>query len=111
VPGGVPGGVEVEAVIREGAEQMHAKRKIERALEARGVPVRRLNLVTDPARLRNPFPLRGDLRETSFSAPRGRRYSDGTDGAGVMRSGIAMDVVAGRTPGDAQPPVTDPGGV
>ena len=65
-----PGGVSIDAVIREGADPKAASRKISEALEARAVPVRELNLVRDPRQLRTPFPLRGDLRETSFSTPR-----------------------------------------
>jgi phenylacetate-CoA ligase len=65
----VPGGVAVDAIIREGADLRSASRKIEKALEARGVPLRKLNLLVDKSQLRNPFPLRGDLRETSFSMP------------------------------------------
>ncbi len=65
----VPGGVGIEAVIRLGADPKAAGRKVRIALEERGVPLRELHLLTDKSRLRNPFPLRGDLRETSFSTP------------------------------------------
>jgi phenylacetate-CoA ligase len=65
----VPGGVSVEAVIRQEAYHKVASRKVRRALEERGVPLRELQLLTGKAQLRNPFPLRGDLRETSFSTP------------------------------------------
>ncbi len=65
----VSGGVAIEAVIRKGADPKAACGKVKRALEERGVPLRELHLHTGKSRLRNPFPLRGDLRETSFSTP------------------------------------------
>jgi hypothetical protein len=33
------------------------------------VPLRELHLLADRSQLRNPVPLRGDLRELSFAAP------------------------------------------
>jgi phenylacetate-CoA ligase len=60
----VPGGVTVEVVAREDtAETRHV---IERALEAHGVPVRDLRLVTDRGRLGRMLPWRCDLREATF---------------------------------------------
>jgi phenylacetate-coenzyme A ligase PaaK-like adenylate-forming protein len=41
-------------------------RALETALLARGVPLRDLNLVANAVELRNPLPLRGDLREITF---------------------------------------------
>jgi phenylacetate-CoA ligase len=63
----VPGGVAVEVVAR--GDRAIAERKIALALEARGVPLRELHLREDKSRLSHPYPWRGDLRETSFSAP------------------------------------------
>jgi len=62
----VPGGVAVEVVTR--GDTPAARREIERRLEERGVPLRALALLDDPARLRQPLPLRCDLKEISFSA-------------------------------------------
>jgi hypothetical protein len=42
--------------------------KIADSLEAQGVPLVELHLVEDQDQLRNPLPLRGDLREGSFSS-------------------------------------------
>jgi phenylacetate-coenzyme A ligase PaaK-like adenylate-forming protein len=64
----VPGGVAVDALIRPGADEKAARRKVREALEERNVPLRVLHLVPDKNQLRDPYPLRGDLRETSFSA-------------------------------------------
>jgi hypothetical protein len=44
------------------------RQAVERSLDAWGVPVAELILVTDPALLRQPYPLRGDLREAPFVA-------------------------------------------
>jgi hypothetical protein len=38
------------------------------SLQAWGVPMAELTLVTDPTHLRQPYPLRGDLREAPFAA-------------------------------------------
>lgn len=46
-----------------------ARGRISEALEARGVPLRELRIVDDPAHLRRPMPLRGDLRESMFTPP------------------------------------------
>ena len=59
------GGVEVEVVARStGAD---CRRVIGEALEAKGVPVRRLVIVTDRSHLRHPNRLRCDLREHTFT--------------------------------------------
>ena len=58
------GGVAVEAVVR--AATPMARRRIETALEAQGVPLRELHLVEDRRELQQPLPLRCDLREDSF---------------------------------------------
>jgi len=63
----VPGGVAVEVVTR--AQSPQVRRIIGAALEAQGVPLRELHLLEDHSRLRNPYPLRGDLREHTFAAP------------------------------------------
>jgi phenylacetate-coenzyme A ligase PaaK-like adenylate-forming protein len=68
----VPGGVAVEALVRPGQGDLPAvRRAVGARLEAQGVPLRELCLVEDPARLRRPLPLRGDLRERSFAPPAG----------------------------------------
>jgi hypothetical protein len=63
----VPSGVSVEVVVRE--RSVVAEREIERSLLDHGVPLAGLRLVTDPAELRRPYPLRCDLRELGFAAP------------------------------------------
>jgi len=63
----VPGGVAVEVVMRD--QSPHGRHTIGTALEANGVPLRELHLLNHRSRLRNPYPLRGDLRETTFAAP------------------------------------------
>jgi phenylacetate-coenzyme A ligase PaaK-like adenylate-forming protein len=60
-------GVVIEAVVRD--EGWTSRAEIERGLAERGVPLRELRLVDDPAALRRPYPLRGDLRELSFAPP------------------------------------------
>jgi phenylacetate-CoA ligase len=62
----VPGGVAVEVVAR--GERTIATRKIASALEERGVPLCELHLREDKSQLIHPYPWRGDLRESSFSA-------------------------------------------
>ena len=57
-------GVAVEVVAREDGPDAH--RRIAAALERR-VPLRGLRVVTDPASLEDPLPLRADLREHSFA--------------------------------------------
>jgi acyl-CoA synthetase (AMP-forming)/AMP-acid ligase II len=61
----VPGGVAVEVVTRR--DDSTIRRKIELALEERGVPLRELHLRHDKSCLTHPYPWRGDLRETSFT--------------------------------------------
>jgi phenylacetate-coenzyme A ligase PaaK-like adenylate-forming protein len=61
----VPGGVAVEAMLRDTGQATH--REVANALEAHGVPLRTLHLVTDAGALQRPLPLRGDLREHTFS--------------------------------------------
>jgi phenylacetate-CoA ligase len=62
----VPGGVAVEVVVRdEGPEARHV---VTASLQAWGVPIKEVVLVTDPTQLRQPYPLRGDLREAAFAA-------------------------------------------
>ncbi len=63
----VLGGVAVEVVTRGDAPDV--RRTIATSLEKHGVPVRELQLVEDPCQLRHPMPLRGDLREHTFSLP------------------------------------------
>jgi phenylacetate-coenzyme A ligase PaaK-like adenylate-forming protein len=61
----VPGGVGVEVVTR--GDAVKVRHTLERRLEEQGVPVRELRLVEDRCSLQNPMPLRGDLREQTFS--------------------------------------------
>lgn len=60
----VPGGVAVEVVAP--LDTPRVRRRLEDELEARGVPLQALHLVPDRSHLRQPLPLRGDLRELSF---------------------------------------------
>lgn len=60
----VPGGVAVEVVTR--TVDVATRDRLTEALQARGVPVQQLSLVTDPVTLRDPYPLRCDLREGHF---------------------------------------------
>ncbi len=63
----VPGGVAVEVVTR--ADTSQVRRKIEGSLEERGVPLQELHLREDRSQLQHSIPLRGDLREHTFSLP------------------------------------------
>jgi phenylacetate-CoA ligase len=63
----VPGGVAIEVVTRSDTSQL--RRKIEGSLEERGVPIQELHLLEDCCQLQHPIPLRGDLREHTFSIP------------------------------------------
>ena len=65
----VAGSVGVEAVARGTGPGV--RRAIEARLEERGVPVRELRLVGHRSELRNPVPLRCDLKEVSFGTPPG----------------------------------------
>jgi phenylacetate-coenzyme A ligase PaaK-like adenylate-forming protein len=65
----VPGGIAVDVMVRQEADETVARRTIQKALEERGVPLRVLRLLTGKNELCDAFPLRGDLRETSFSTP------------------------------------------
>jgi hypothetical protein len=62
----VPGGVAVEVLAHDTPT---ARRAIEQSMQARGVPIEQLHLVEHQSQLRQPLPLRGDLRELSFSQP------------------------------------------
>jgi acyl-CoA synthetase (AMP-forming)/AMP-acid ligase II len=62
----VPGGVAVEVVAQD---RPTVRRAITQGLLARGVPVEELHLIEHQQQLRHPIPLRGDLRELSFSQP------------------------------------------
>jgi phenylacetate-CoA ligase len=62
----VPGGVAVEVVVRD--DDLESRRAITASLKAWGVPVQELILVSDPTQLRQPYPLRGDLREAPFAS-------------------------------------------
>jgi phenylacetate-coenzyme A ligase PaaK-like adenylate-forming protein len=63
----VPGGVAVEVVAC--ADTLSVRHRIEQRLIDWQVPVCELHIVTDQAQLRQPFPLRCDLREHSFRPP------------------------------------------
>ncbi len=60
----VPGGVAVEVVAASDAASV--RRHIAASLEDAGVALQALTVVTDPTALTHPYPLRCDLRETSF---------------------------------------------
>ncbi|HYI24444.1 MAG TPA: AMP-binding protein, partial [Thermomicrobiales bacterium] len=64
---GVPGGVAVDVVVRDDSPSM--RDRIAASLERAGVPLVELRVVTDRRALRNPFPLRCDLRELGFHLP------------------------------------------
>jgi phenylacetate-CoA ligase len=64
----VPHGVALEVVVRQ--ETPTVRRKLESSLEARGVPLQELRLVEHPSLLQRPFPLRCDLKESSFGPMR-----------------------------------------
>jgi acyl-CoA synthetase (AMP-forming)/AMP-acid ligase II len=70
-------GIEVEVVAR-GVGPV-ARRAIGQSLEAHGVPLRALRLLTHPDQLEHPLPLRCDLREATFglAARRGREATGG----------------------------------
>ena len=84
----VPGGVAVEVLAR--SDHHSVRRALWNRLTDRGVPVRDIRVVTDPARLCNPVPLRADLHETSFAdqspASRGRHDSQAFVGSDSLRS-------------------------
>lgn len=65
----VPGGVAVEVLVRNATADV--RRQIDDALQGRRIPVRELRLVEDRRDLRQPIPLRCDLRE-------GQIETDGT---------------------------------
>lgn len=65
----VPGGVAVEVLVRNATADV--RRRIDDALQGRRIPVRELRLVEDRRDLRQPIPLRCDLRE-------GQIETDGT---------------------------------
>lgn len=58
------GGVALDVVVRSVTDVM--RRRVETSLEEHGVPVAAVRLVTESGKLRHPFPLRCDLRETGF---------------------------------------------
>ncbi|NJN84805.1 MAG: AMP-binding protein [Caldilineaceae bacterium] len=60
----VAGGVAVEVVARD--TEPATRRQIENALEEQGVPLRELHVYSDRSQLRQPIPLRCDLKELSF---------------------------------------------
>jgi hypothetical protein len=68
----VPGGVAVEVLGRTSG--LAERTAIGASLEARGVPVRELHVVTDPAELTHPLPLRCDLKEGSLAKVPQRRH-------------------------------------
>ena len=57
-------GVAVACLVPRPTPELHGS--LAAALTARGVPLRELHLVTRADELRNPLPLRGDLREITF---------------------------------------------
>jgi phenylacetate-coenzyme A ligase PaaK-like adenylate-forming protein len=75
----VAGGVAVEALVR--TDEPGVRRRIAASLEARGLPLRALRLVTSRTALRRPLPLRCDLRDGAFSP-------------GLAREAITLPLVA-----------------
>lgn len=73
----VPGGVAVEVVVRQVTRQ--ARQHIETSLVERGVPLQELHLREDRSLLQHPIPLRGDLREHTFSSSLTRELSPSDD--------------------------------
>jgi phenylacetate-coenzyme A ligase PaaK-like adenylate-forming protein len=63
----VPGGVAVEVVARGSGPRV--RHNIESRLNEHGVPVQQLHLLEHRSELRDPMPLRCDLREDSFRTP------------------------------------------
>jgi len=59
----VPGGVSVEVAVRPGGQAEAVRRQIGDELEARGVPLRSLSTVDDPAAVGDPVKLRCDFDE------------------------------------------------
>ena len=67
----VEDGLGVEVAVRETAASL--RQKVIEQLQTAGIPVKIVQLVTDPVRLKQPLPWRGDLHEYSFSG--GLSYS------------------------------------
>jgi phenylacetate-coenzyme A ligase PaaK-like adenylate-forming protein len=63
----IAGGVAVEVVVRQ--TTLAVRRRLEQSLVEQGVPLQELYLLTDRRQLRQPFSLRGDLREALFDSP------------------------------------------
>jgi len=59
-------GVVVEAVVRE--PDAATRQAVFTALEEQGIPLREVRLATDRSQLTHPLPLRGDLRESAWTA-------------------------------------------
>jgi acyl-CoA synthetase (AMP-forming)/AMP-acid ligase II len=70
----VAGGVAVGVVARD--RTATTRRQIENALEEQGAPLRELYVHTERSQLRQPLPLRGDLKELSFSGAGGAQTVD-----------------------------------
>lgn len=60
-------GVAVEVATGGVSTSNELRRAVERSLEEHGVALRGLTLVENPAELRQPLPVRGDLRDGAFS--------------------------------------------
>ena len=80
----VPGGVAVEVVARLVTQQ--ARQRIETSLHERGVPLKELHLREDRSQLQHPIPLRGDLREHTFSPPLTRELSPSDEASHLQPS-------------------------
>lgn len=65
---GMEGGVAVDVVALDKGKE--TQRAIESSLQAQGIALKELTLLTDQEEVRNPFPLRGDLIERSFGMPK-----------------------------------------
>jgi phenylacetate-coenzyme A ligase PaaK-like adenylate-forming protein len=80
----VRGGVAVEVVVRQDTASVY--RQLEQSLAEWGVPVQELHLLTNRNQLRQPFPLRGDLREGMFdSLPASQTQPNEVEIKGEMR--------------------------
>jgi phenylacetate-coenzyme A ligase PaaK-like adenylate-forming protein len=66
----VPDGVAVEVAVRSGCDVAAARRRVAAELETRGVPLRSLSTVDDPAKLREPAKCRCDFDEGRLLSPR-----------------------------------------
>jgi acyl-CoA synthetase (AMP-forming)/AMP-acid ligase II len=86
----VPGGVAVEVLVERDTPDV--RQAVERSLETHGVPVRELRLARSRGELRQPLPLRCDLREVSFGPPAGAAL-EGNRFIGELPAEIALGIM------------------